>query len=152
MFIHFINVESTALINDEVKEWWKNHDIKSLIAFKDINAFNNFKTMIEKLAEINIILKPNTIGKGYFLYYKLYNEENFKEISKDMSAFFYTEEVNDIVNEYLNKGYFFMYFTQQKFCYDPMSIAVDTLFDYMEYEEHSSEISNDNIHWIFHGK
>ena len=152
MFIHFINVESTALINDEVKEWWKNHDIKSLIAFKDINAFNNFKTMIEKLAEINIILKPNTIGKGYFLYYKLYNEENFKEISKDMSAFFYTEEVNDIVKEYLNKGYFFMYFTQQKFCYDPMSIAVDTLFDYMEYEEHSSEISNDNIHWIFHGK
>lgn len=152
MFIHFINVESTALINDEVKEWWKNHDIKSLIAFKDINAFNNFKTMIEKLAEINIILKPNTIGKGYFLYYKLYNEENFKEISKDMSSFFYTEEVNDIVKEYLNKGYFFMYFTQQKFCYDPMSIAVDTLFDYMEYEEHSSEISNDNIHWIFHGK
>lgn len=152
MFIHFINVESTALINDEVKEWWKNHDIKSLIAFKDINAFNNFKTMIEKLAEINIILKPNTIGKGYFLYYKLYNEENFKEISKDMSEFFYTEEVNDIVKEYLNKGYFFMYFTQQKFCYDPMSIAVDTLFDYMEYEEHSSEISNDNIHWIFHGK
>jgi len=152
MFIHFINVESTALINDEVKEWWKNHDIKSLIAFKDINAFNNFKTMIEKLAEINIILKPNTIGKGYFLYYKLYNEENFKEISKDMSAFFYTEEVNNIVKEYLNKGYFFMYFTQQKFCYDPMSIAVDTLFDYMEYEEHSSEISNDNIHWIFHGK
>ena len=45
-----------------------------------------------------------------------------------------------------------MYFTQQNFCYDPLSIAVDTLYSCMENEEHSFEIINDNIHWIFHGK
>ena len=152
MNVRFIDVEGTAMISDEVNGNWKNHDIKSLITFKDIVSFNYFKNMIEKLAEINMILKPNSIGKGYILYYKFYNNESFKEIEKDMSCFYYTEDIKNDVIEYLKKGYFFMYFTQQNFCYDPLSIAVDTLYSYMENEEHSFEIINDNIHWIFHGK
>ena len=88
MNVRFIDVEGTAMISDEVNGNWKNHDIKSLIAFKDIVSFNYFKTMIEKLAEINMILKPNSIGKGYILYYKFYNNESFKEIEKDMSRFY----------------------------------------------------------------
>ena len=153
MNVNFINVETTALRNDEVKELWNIHDYKSIIAFKNINAFIKFQKIVEHIAQVNILLKPKTIGKGYYLYYKMYNKENIRELREDVGNFHYNiDGLKEHIEEYLDKNYFFIFFTQQNFCYDPMLPVIENIFNYMEFEEHATEIEDDDIHWVLNGK
>lgn len=153
MNVHFVNVETTALRNDEVKKLWNIHDYKSIIAFRDINAFMKFQEIVKHVAQVNMLLKPKTIGKGYYLYYKMYNKDNIRELRKDIGDFHYNiDGLKEHIKEYLDKNYFFIFFTQQDFCYDPMFPVIEDIFDYMELDEHSYEIEDDDIHWVLNGK
>ncbi len=58
------------------------------------------------------------------------------------------EYVKGSLKEYFKKDYFFIYFSQQSSCYDPMKTVIDTVFDCMNYA-FVDEIENNDIVWIY---
>lgn len=146
MRVNFINVETTALQTNEVKNW-NNHEFKTIIGFKEERYFYHFLELIEIFSKANLILKPDTIGLGYALRYHMYNNQNVINMEKDFGDF-WNKKIEDTIKEYQDKKYFFIMFTLQKFCYDPMQAVVNSLYEFMNSYEHSCQIDEDNIKWI----
>ena len=136
MKINFVDVDKTTC------DGWDAHDYKNLIAFKTEGDFVKFQKMMNNLLEVNILFKPKTIGLGYQICYKRFT--NYKKIIKEYKSLDWVEED---IKEYADKGYFFIYFTCQKWCYDPV-YSLMNMIDDMFFDESSYEITNDDIHFI----
>lgn len=126
---------------------WDGHDYVTIVALKNEGALSNFKRIVNNLTEVHSMLKPKTVGKGYTLSYKRY--DNPKDVYKDFErAYFALGCMKDSLKEYSDKGYFFIAFSTQKFVYDPIQAVFETLSDMYEVDRSSADITYDDIHFI----
>lgn len=147
--VHFVDVDNAPL-NKEIDNLWSIHKYQTILAFKNTKSFSDFVKMSNNIAEVQYILNPKSIGKGYFIYYRQYKTiRAIRQLKRDFCERYMTDYIKCSLDEYLKKDYFFIYFSQQSSCYDPMKTVIDALYDYMTYD-FIGEIENDNIVWIFH--
>lgn len=147
--VHFVDVDDISL-NKEIDNLWSIHTYQTILAFKNTKSFSDFVKMSNNIAEVQCILSPKSIGKGYFIYYRQYKTiRDIRQLKRDFCERYVTDYIKCSLDEYFKKDYFFIYFSQQSSCYDPMKTVIDVLHDYMTYD-FIDEIENDNIVWIFH--
>lgn len=153
--INFIDValaENKKFAND-----WTNHDYKCIIAFEDEVAFENWKKIMNNLAEINQILKPNTIGLGYkIVYHKCKYNVQIRHLVNNLlcPSLWPIDDINAIIKEYEKRYWMFVGFSYQKYCYDPIDSCMKRFIDFIDYNEDAEKIDFDKIgmHIIVYGK
>lgn len=146
--VHFVDVDDISL-NKEIDNLWDIHKYQTILAFKNTKSFSDFVKISNNIAEVQYILNPKSIGKGYFIYYRQYKTiRDIRQLQKDFCKGYIPEYVKCSLKEYFKKDYFFIYFSQQSSCYDPMKTVIDTVFYCMNYA-FVDEIENDDIVWIY---
>lgn len=146
--VHFVDVDDISL-NKEIDNLWDIHKYQTILAFKNTKSFSDFVKISNNIAEVQYILNPKSIGKGYFIYYRQYKTiRDIRQLQKDFCKGYIPEYVKGSLKEYFKKDYFFIYFSQQSSCYDPMKTVIDTVFDCMNYA-FVDEIENNDIVWIY---
>ena len=147
--VHFVDVDDISL-NKEIDNLWDIHKYQTILAFKNTKSFSDFVKMSNNIAEVQYILNPKSIGKGYFIYYRQYKTIiDIRQLKKDFCEYYMPDYVKCSIDEYFKKDYFFIYYSQQSTCYDPMKAVIDALSDHISYD-FVDEIEIDDIFWISH--
>lgn len=119
--VYFVNVmDEEAKVNPFLKNKiefkdWNMHDWKNLYAFKNANAWIQFKSGMRDLAQFyNRMYKKDY---RFELYFKSYSKENIDELKKD-AGYCVLGSWTKII-ELVNEGYVFCFFTAQQECHNP---------------------------------
>lgn len=148
--VYFVNVmDDEAKINPFLKnkiefEDWDIHDWKNLYAFKNANAWIQFKYAMRDLAQFyNRMYKKDY---KFELYFKSYSKENIDKLKEDAGRCVRDDELWTKIIELANEGYVFCYFTTQRECHDPNHFLGYMMSNfYYDREEHGHLTYNDFV-------
>lgn len=117
---------------------WNMHDWKNLIGFKHLTMWYKFVDSCKHLANFyNSINDKSVTFTIFFKTFTKFNKDEFKSVLGNRIWENYADELE----QYLAAGYFFVYFTTQRECYDKnqfISYMLDNHFYFRQMIGHVS--------------
>lgn len=141
-------IDSAYSENKEYSKFLLSGNHKCIIAFEDEIAFDNWKKIMNDLAEVNQILKRHVIDNRYKI---IFHKCKFGVQIRHLINTFISEntigseDIKSLINDYEKRYWMFVGFTYNDYTIDPIDSCMKRFIDFIEANEDADEINTDLI-------